>query len=78
MTPAVLIVEDDADVRRTLEYLLQQAGIETVSASDGLEGMKFFRAHRPRCQITPNGLHRLWKPSFFVEGWDNNGKFGRR
>ena len=37
----VLLVEDDAALRRYLEVTLQRAGYEVVSAGDGLEAMKF-------------------------------------
>ncbi len=36
----VLLAEDDAALRRYIEVLLQRAGYEVVSATDGLEAMK--------------------------------------
>ncbi len=36
----VLLAEDDRAVRRLLEVVLERAGYEVVSASDGLEAMK--------------------------------------
>ena len=36
----VLLVEDDAALRRFIEVLLQRAGYEVISAADGLEAMK--------------------------------------
>jgi len=37
----VLLVEDDPALKRYLEVVLQRAGYIVVSASDGLEAMKF-------------------------------------
>ena len=37
----VLLVEDDPALRRYLEVVLQRAGYAVLTASDGLEGMKF-------------------------------------
>ena len=36
----VLLVEDDRSVRRYLEVILQRAGYDVITASDGLEAMK--------------------------------------
>jgi CheY-like chemotaxis protein len=37
----VLLVEDDPALRRYLEIVLQRAGYDVLTASDGLEAMKF-------------------------------------
>jgi CheY-like chemotaxis protein len=42
--PCVLLVEDDPALRRYLEVVLQRAGYEVATASDGLEGMKVLLA----------------------------------
>ena len=52
MKRAVLIIDDDVIVRRSLEYLLHDAGIEAITASNGRDGMKLFRAHQPRVVVT--------------------------
>lgn len=36
----VLVVEDDAAIRRYLQVILERAGFRVVTAADGLEGMK--------------------------------------
>lgn len=36
----VLLAEDDRSVRRYLEVILQRAGYQVITASDGLEAMK--------------------------------------
>lgn len=38
--PTVLLVEDDAAVRRYLEVILRRANYEVISASNGLEAIK--------------------------------------
>ena len=40
----VLLVEDDPALRRYLEIVLQRAGYEVLSATDGLEAMKLLIA----------------------------------
>jgi CheY-like chemotaxis protein len=48
----VLLVEDDPALRRYLEIVLQRAGYEVLSASDGLEAMKFLLSDRVDVVVT--------------------------
>lgn len=48
----ILIVDDDAPVRRTLEKILSKQGYEVVVAADGREGAMLFRHRRPDLVIT--------------------------
>lgn len=47
MTPAptqrILVVDDDASIRRTLSILLTKAGYEVIQASDGFEAIRLWR-----------------------------------
>jgi CheY-like chemotaxis protein len=47
MTPAptqrILVVDDDASIRRTLSILLRKAGYEVTQASDGSEAIRLWR-----------------------------------
>lgn len=43
----VLIVEDDADIRRELQLLVEQAGYPVRVASDGVEGLAELLQRRP-------------------------------
>ncbi|KQM14279.1 two-component system response regulator [Plantibacter sp. Leaf171] len=42
-----VVIEDDADIRQLLETVLEQAGFETVSAANGLDGVEAVRLHDP-------------------------------
>ena len=41
----ILVVDDDADVRRSLERVLQSRGHRTMMAADGGEGLRVWREH---------------------------------
>lgn len=43
---AVLLVDDEADVRRTTERILKRLGFDVVCASSGAEAVELFRARR--------------------------------
>jgi two-component system cell cycle sensor histidine kinase/response regulator CckA len=45
MKPFVLVVEDDDDVRETLELILKSGGYEVLTAADGLDAMAILRGH---------------------------------
>ena len=45
--PQVLIVDDDEAVRRLLELLLKTAGYDTVTATNGVEGLEQMRRQLP-------------------------------
>ena len=42
-----VVIEDDADIRRLLEEVLEQGGFEVHSAGNGLEGVERVRTYRP-------------------------------
>ena len=43
----VLVVEDEADIRETLEYNLQSAGYDILTAADGREALRLARERHP-------------------------------
>ena len=45
--PQVLIVDDDEAVRRLLELLLKPSGYDTVTATNGVEGLKQMHRQLP-------------------------------
>ena len=45
--PRILLVDDERNVRRSTQLLLQNFGFEVLLAKDGVEGVEVFRAHAP-------------------------------
>lgn len=58
MTATVLIVDDAVHIRRLAARMLARVGFTTLEASDGLEGLRLLKIHRPdivTCDISmPN------------------------
>ena len=50
--PMILIVEDEAKMRRLLELDLTDAGLQTISAPDAETGLKLFRENAPDLIVT--------------------------
>jgi DNA-binding NtrC family response regulator len=48
----VLLIDDDASLRRVTEYSLQSAGFQVISAADGKQGLAAFRVDHPEVVIT--------------------------
>jgi CheY-like chemotaxis protein len=63
MTPTVLIVDDDADVREALELVVGLAGFPVATARNGEEALEFLRGHRGPCTV----LLDLMMP--VMDGW---------
>lgn len=65
-TRRVLVVEDDPDLRETLQLLIESAATTTtctVGAGDGAEAIRYLEEHAPPCLI----LLDLMMPG--VDGW---------
>ena len=45
--PVVLVAEDDANVRMTIEFVLQDEGFEVVLAEDGEEALRLAKKMEP-------------------------------
>lgn len=52
MKPVILVVDDDASLRRVLEYNLTSAGYSVVTAESGEEGLSLFAARKPSLIIS--------------------------
>ena len=52
MKPLILLVDDDANLRRILTHHLQQAGYEAMSAENGREGLRAMATHPVDLLIT--------------------------
>ena len=48
----ILVVDDDASIRRTLNILLSKAGYEVIQACDGSEAVRLWRDHGGDLVIT--------------------------
>jgi CheY-like chemotaxis protein len=48
----ILVIDDDAGMRRTVGRILRGAGHEVAEAQDGLEGIELFRADEPDIVVT--------------------------
>jgi two-component system, chemotaxis family, chemotaxis protein CheY len=57
--PSVLIVEDDADLRDIELQLLEFHGWSVHAASDGVEGLKALREHRPSLILLDLAMPRM-------------------
>ena len=51
-TTKILIVDDEAYIRRVLELKLKNKGYEVLTAVDGTEGLEKFKLHHPDVIIT--------------------------
>jgi pilus assembly protein CpaE len=47
MASKILVVDDDPNVQRLLQYTLKQEGYEVITASDGAEGFRLWGAENP-------------------------------
>ena len=47
MAAKILVVDDDPNVQRLLQYTLKQEGYEVVTAADGIEGFRLWGAEDP-------------------------------
>ncbi len=48
----ILVIDDDAAMRRTVSRILKAAGHVAIEAPDGVEGLQLFRTERPEIVIT--------------------------
>lgn len=48
----IMVVDDDAGIRRTLQILLTKAGYEVIQARDGSEAVRLWRDHGGDLVIT--------------------------
>jgi len=58
IVPVILVVDDDLAIRKSLQQELQVAGYTTLSASDGLEGVRTFETHTPDLILTDLSMPR--------------------
>lgn len=56
---AIVLAEDQEDIRWVVVRLLQRAGHTVVAAVDGVEALEAVRHHRPDLVITDVGMPRM-------------------
>lgn len=67
MAECILLIDDDASLRRVTEYNLTAAGLTVISAASGEEGLRLFKARSPDLVVTDvqlgdmNGIEVLAK-----------------
>lgn len=52
MSRKILVIDDDVSLRRVMEFNLEQAGYEVLTAGSGEDGLELFRRHRPEMVVT--------------------------
>lgn len=52
MAQRILIIDDDASLRRVLEYNLEEEGYDVFAAASGEEGMRLFEERQPALVVT--------------------------
>ena len=55
----ILVVDDDANVQRLLQYTLKQEGYDVIVAADGAEGFRLWGAERPALILLDVALPKL-------------------
>jgi OmpR family response regulator RpaB len=55
----ILVVDDEASIRRILETRLSMIGYHVVTACDGLEALDAFRSHQPDLVVLDVMMPRL-------------------
>jgi DNA-binding response OmpR family regulator len=56
--PLILVIDDDADIRRNLSRELTVAGYRTLAAADGVEGRELFQELHPDLVVTDLAMPR--------------------
>ena len=49
--PKILVIDDDAAVRRLVVDVLELEGFEVLTAEDGFAGLRAIEAHMPDCVV---------------------------
>nr|WP_320051314.1 sigma-54 dependent transcriptional regulator [uncultured Desulfuromonas sp.] len=52
MAESILLIDDDASMRRVIEFTLQEAGYQVLTAESGEQALPIFRQHQPALVIT--------------------------
>jgi CheY-like chemotaxis protein len=65
---AVLLVDDDADIREAIHFALDDEGYEVAEACDGQEALDYLRSHpAPRAILLDWNMAGMNGPEFMIE-----------
>ena len=65
MSKKILIVDDDKEIRSYLSELLGDNGYETITASDGAEGVEIAKREKPDLITLDLEMPKEWGPRFY-------------
>jgi DNA-binding response OmpR family regulator len=54
--PLILVVDDEQDFREIVRHVLERAGYRTITAADGLEGLRLFAEQEPDLVVLDGNL----------------------
>lgn len=55
----ILVIDDEAPIRRVIELKLKNKGYDVITAGDGEEGLKFIKSEKPDVVITDINMPKL-------------------
>jgi DNA-binding response OmpR family regulator len=67
MKPKILVIDDDADLQRLVQVALERRGYQVLSASDGLQGLRFLYEDRPDLVVLDVMMSNM-------DGWEALGR----
>lgn len=70
MNSQIMIVEDDVDIRSTIERILEEYGYETIGAADGVDALAALNDGMPGLILLDLSLPRM-------DGWSFAAELGR-
>jgi len=65
MAKKILVVDDDPEIVKYIEKVLNNNGYDTCSATDGLEAMDKLKTEKPALITLDLEMHEEWGPRFY-------------
>ena len=70
--PVVLVVEDDASVRMTLSFVLEDEGFAVLEAEDGEEALRLATSEHPSVILLDNVMPKMGGPQVLAALKEND------
>jgi DNA-binding response OmpR family regulator len=70
----ILVVDDEADLRQMIAFLLESKGFEVQMACDGLEALEKVHGFKPNLIVLDVNMPRMGGIEFYSKICDSNGK----